>query len=153
SNRRPDPETGGRATRTRPGRRRRSVRGWCRSSHPFLHRFTFPGCVRITGQRGSKSMRRLIFPVLLTLATTVFAQKPAPATATATATTTTTQTTVVAPSENDSRDTREQFKELLRRTPPEVGKVLKLDPTLFNNQQYLSTYPALATFVAQHPEV
>ena len=98
-------------------------------------------------------MRRLILPILLALATTVFAQKPAPATATATATQTTSTNVVVAPSENDSRDTREQFKELLRRTPPEVGKVLKLDPTLFNNQQYLSTYPALATFVAQHPEV
>ena len=55
--------------------------------------------------------------------------------------------------ETDSHETREQFRELLRRTPPEVGMVLKLDPTLFNNQQYLATYPALASFVAQHSEV
>jgi hypothetical protein len=31
--------------------------------------------------------------------------------------------------------------------------VLKLDPTLFSNQQYLANYPAVASFVAQHPEV
>ena len=91
-------------------------------------------------------MRRLIFPVLLVLAATAFAQKQ-PATATTSATTTTVVT------DADSRETREQFKELLRRSPSEVGVVLKLDPTLFNNQQYLATYPALATFVAQHPEI
>ena len=97
-------------------------------------------------------MRRLIFPVLLALAPTVFAQKPNPP-ATTTATTTTTTSVGIVVTDTDSRDTREQFKELLRRTPPEVGKVLKLDPTLFSNQQYLATYPALAAFVAQHPEV
>src|SRR5437764_15431800 len=92
-------------------------------------------------------MRRLIFPILLVLATAAFAQKqPAPATTTA---------ATIAPAiiNGDSRETREQFKELLRRTPSAVGVVLKLDPTLFSNQQYLDTYPALAAFVAQHPEI
>src|SRR5437016_299466 len=92
-------------------------------------------------------MRRLAFPILLALASAAFAQKqPAPVTATATA-------TAAVVTDADSRETREQFKELLRRSPSELGIVLKLDPTLFNNQQYLSTYPALAAFVAQHPEV
>ncbi|HEX9501533.1 MAG TPA: hypothetical protein VGA10_07770 [Thermoanaerobaculia bacterium] len=53
----------------------------------------------------------------------------------------------------DSRQTREEMKALLRRYPPELGYVLKLDPTLFGNQTYLANYPALANFVAQHPEV
>ncbi len=96
-------------------------------------------------------MRRLIFPVLLALATTVFAQKqPAPSTGTETTATT---AAVNIGSEDDSRNTREEFRELLRRTPPEVGKVLKLDPTLFTNKQYLDTYPALQAFVTKHPEV
>ena len=91
-------------------------------------------------------MRRLMFPILLVLATVAFAQKqPAPATTTA--------ATAPAIINGDSRETREQFKELLRRTPSAVGVVLKLDPTLFSNQQYLDTYPALAAFVAQHPEI
>jgi hypothetical protein len=89
-------------------------------------------------------MRRFIFPILLVVATAALGQNT---------TTTTTTAVSAAVSESDSRQTRERFKELLGRTPPEVGMVLKLDPTLFNNQQYLANYPALAAFVAQHPEV
>lgn len=53
----------------------------------------------------------------------------------------------------DSGETREELMDLLRRQPPEVGMVLKLDPTLFGNEGYLGSYPALSAFVAQHPEV
>ena len=89
-------------------------------------------------------MRRLIFPVLLAVAAAAFAQKqPAPPPATT--------TTLVT--DTDSRDTRERFRELLQRNPPQVGMILKLDPSLFSNQQYLASYPALAAFVAEHPEV
>jgi hypothetical protein len=31
--------------------------------------------------------------------------------------------------------------------------VLRLDPSLLNNAQYLASYPALATFLGRHPEV
>ena len=62
-----------------------------------------------------------------------------------------TTTTVVMSS--DSRETRQEFQELLRRLPPDVGKVLKLDPSLWNNKEYLGTYPALAAFVNEHPDV
>jgi hypothetical protein len=41
----------------------------------------------------------------------------------------------------------------LRRYPTEVSRVLKLDPSLMTNQTYLATYPALASFLAQHPEI
>jgi len=50
-------------------------------------------------------------------------------------------------------ETRKQWYALLRQAPPALGKVLKLDPTLLANQNYLSPYPALAAFVAGHPEI
>src|SRR6185436_11417587 len=53
----------------------------------------------------------------------------------------------------DSSETREQLREVLRRLPPEVGKALKLDPTLWSNEAYLAHYPALNAFLASHPEV
>jgi hypothetical protein len=70
-----------------------------------------------------------------------------------TATTTTTAPVAAAATDTDASQTRERFRELLERHPPQVGKVLKLDPTLFTNAAYLANYPALASFVAQHPEV
>lgn len=42
---------------------------------------------------------------------------------------------------------------MLRRLPPDVGKVLKHDPTLWRNKEFLDTYPALAVFVTTHPDV
>ncbi|HEY5610186.1 MAG TPA: hypothetical protein VIL97_03185 [Thermoanaerobaculia bacterium] len=71
-------------------------------------------------------------------------------------TTTSTIPTVATPtmmSDRDSRETREELRELLHKLPPEVGRVLKLDPTLWKNDAYMANYPALAAFVAQHPEV
>jgi len=50
-------------------------------------------------------------------------------------------------------DTRERFLSVLREQPPQVGKVLKLDPTLFNDPAYLANYPALQKFVGEHPEI
>ena len=53
----------------------------------------------------------------------------------------------------DAREVRERFEGLLRRLPPSVGRVLKTDPTLMTNEAYLATYPALAAFLKQSPEV
>src|SRR4051794_15208276 len=92
-------------------------------------------------------LRRLaIFPVLLLLAAAAYAQKPASTPPTAT-------TATSAATDTDSRQTREELRTILERMPPQVSTVLRLDPALFINQQYLSTYPALASFVAAHPEV
>jgi len=52
-----------------------------------------------------------------------------------------------------ARDTREQFKEVLGLYPPALGRVLKLDPSLMTNEAYISTYPAVANFLKQHPEI
>jgi hypothetical protein len=49
--------------------------------------------------------------------------------------------------------TRNQLEELFQRYPPGLRSVLRLDPSLLNNRDYLTPYPALAAFLAQHPEV
>lgn len=56
-------------------------------------------------------------------------------------------------SDEDARQTRERLENLLQRFPPGVGRVLKLDPSLLGNQNYLASYPAIAGFLAQHPEI
>jgi len=48
---------------------------------------------------------------------------------------------------------RTQFTEVLRRYPPQVGQILKLDPTLLTREDYLVPYPAIGAYLAQHPEV
>ena len=48
---------------------------------------------------------------------------------------------------------RERFRELLSDYPPSLGQVLRLDPTLLSNQNYLAPYPSLAAYLVQHPEV
>jgi hypothetical protein len=49
--------------------------------------------------------------------------------------------------------TRGQLMELLEKYPPTVGQVLKLDSSLLSNADYLATYPSLAVFLSQHPEI
>lgn len=49
--------------------------------------------------------------------------------------------------------TREELYQLLEKYPPALGRVLKLDPTLMATESYLAPYPALAAFLARHPEV
>jgi hypothetical protein len=63
---------------------------------------------------------------------------------------------IVLPGDIDERraeDIRRAFQEVMRRYPPALGRVLKLDPTLLTNQAYLAPYPALAEFLRLHPEV
>jgi hypothetical protein len=55
--------------------------------------------------------------------------------------------------DEDARQTRERFKEVLNRYPPTLGRVLKLDPSLLGNQAYLAPYPGLQAFMKQHPEI
>jgi len=53
----------------------------------------------------------------------------------------------------DARQTRQELEAILKRLPPAVGRVLRTDPSLMRNQSYVATYPALAAFLQQHPEV
>jgi hypothetical protein len=68
-------------------------------------------------------------------------------------TSTTSSTPAVTVTEMDSADVRERFMQVLSNYPPSVGAVLKTDPTLFGNHDYLASYPALASFLAEHPQV
>lgn len=52
-----------------------------------------------------------------------------------------------------AEQTREQFERILEKYPPAVGRVLKLDPSLMENQAYMAPYPALAAYLAQHAEI
>jgi hypothetical protein len=98
--------------------------------------------------------RALILSSALLFASSVAAQEPATTTASETATVAPSQAPAPEPSGRfDSRDTRNELRQLLDRHPREVGIVLKLDPTLFRNEAWISTYPDLQAFVRQHPDV
>jgi hypothetical protein len=66
-----------------------------------------------------------------------------------------TQTTsqVFVNPDQDAGETREKLEDLIKKLPPAVGRVLRTDPSLLGNESYLATYPALAAFLKQHPEV
>jgi hypothetical protein len=52
-----------------------------------------------------------------------------------------------------AQDTKDQLERLLQQFPPSLPRVLRLDPTLLSNQEYLQPYPALSEFLQQHPDV
>ena len=52
-----------------------------------------------------------------------------------------------------ARDVRAEFRRVIERYPPALGKMLKLDPGLMSNQSYLAPYPAVWAYVQQHPEI
>lgn len=53
----------------------------------------------------------------------------------------------------DASQTRERLNDVLEQHPPSLREVLRIDPTLLYNDNYLATYPVLAAFLQQHPEV
>ena len=57
------------------------------------------------------------------------------------------------PASADSGQTRDQLREVLSQYPPSVSDVLRIDPSLLASDTYLANYPALAAFLAAHPEV
>jgi hypothetical protein len=57
------------------------------------------------------------------------------------------------PSDLDARSTREELRQLMQRFPPDLARILRLDPSLLQNKDYLSQYPALAAYLARHPEI
>jgi hypothetical protein len=103
--------------------------------------------------RTSKTLRTLTLTMWLTALLSgvspalLAQQRPAP-----------TQAPAPAPAqpsvaERDARQTRERLREVLNQYPPSVGQVLRLDPSLLSKPDYMATYPTLAAFVAQHPQV
>lgn len=53
----------------------------------------------------------------------------------------------------DADETRRAFYQVLEQYPPALGYVLRLDPTLLTNAAYLASYPSVAAFVAQSPDI
>ena len=53
----------------------------------------------------------------------------------------------------DARETQDRLRDVLKQYPPSVREVLRIDPTLLYRPDYLATYPGLATFLEQHPEI
>jgi len=63
------------------------------------------------------------------------------------------QTPAAAVSTLDADETRRQLEDVLRAYPSTLPQILRMDPTLLNDADYLQPYPALSTFLAQHPEI
>ncbi len=59
----------------------------------------------------------------------------------------------VFPDTLDANATRERLQQILRQLPPAVGDVLQRDPSLLTDPDYLTPYPVLVAFLAQHPEI
>ena len=53
----------------------------------------------------------------------------------------------------DAEALRERFKVVLERYPRSVGRVLRLDPTLFGDATYMASYPDIAAFVGRYPQI
>ena len=60
---------------------------------------------------------------------------------------------VGASDERGASETRERLRALLEQYPPSVRQVLRIDTSLLSRRDYLTTYPALAAFLDQHPEI
>lgn len=65
----------------------------------------------------------------------------------------TTREAVPAADDQRAQKVREDFTKVLQRYPPALGIILKLDPSMMASDAYLAPYPAVAAFLAQHPEV
>jgi hypothetical protein len=63
------------------------------------------------------------------------------------------RTEPAAVSTMDADETHRQLNDVLRSYPSTLPRILRMDPTLLDNADYLKPYPALATFLGQHPEI
>jgi len=60
---------------------------------------------------------------------------------------------VAADTDPDAERVSEQFTEILAKYSPALGQILRLDPSLMGRDDYMAAYPAVVTFLAQHPEI
>ena len=94
----------------------------------------------------------LILALVLGIAGPLLAQE-ATTTATTATTTAATETATFPPQTRSSSEIRSDFSLLLRERPPEVARILNLDPSLLSDESFLGKYPELRDFIAKHPEV
>jgi hypothetical protein len=50
-------------------------------------------------------------------------------------------------------NTQQDLWRVMRQYPPAVGEIIQRDPSLLGKPDYMSAYPNLAAFVAEHPEI
>ena len=55
--------------------------------------------------------------------------------------------------DQNAEHVREQFTEILQKYSPALGQILRLDPSLMEREDYMSAYPAVVTYLQQHPEI
>lgn len=94
--------------------------------------------------------KRLLLPLVLAVAgfcnpAPAAAQQPAPAAPPQGA-----ETVRVVQS---AESTREELRNILRIYPNAVGEILRRDPDLMARPDYMASYPQLAQFLAQHPDI
>jgi hypothetical protein len=53
----------------------------------------------------------------------------------------------------NAEETRERLRQVIEQYSPSLFEVFRHDPSLLRNDQYLASYPGLAAFLQQHPEV
>lgn len=102
--------------------------------------------------------RRILILLLMLLTAGVLSaqetsSEAAPSTGTAEVAESASSSAPEAPATGSSEEVREKFSAVLHRSPPELATILALDPTLLSNEAFLSGYPAVARFIADHPEV
>jgi hypothetical protein len=104
---------------------------------------------------GHRYLRAITAAAIVSLACPLFAAQraAAPGAPARPATPATGQAQAVVPDFPGADQTRDQLDRILERYPPQVGRVLKLDPSLISNPDYLAPYPMLAAFVREHPEI
>lgn len=105
----------------------------------------------------------LIATLILGIAGSAAAQDTAPAAEeTTTAVTSTEAVTTTAGTVEEGADTappkssyeiRNEFSSILRQTPSEVASIFLLDPTMLSNEAFLASYPAVAEYIAAHPQI
>ena len=50
-------------------------------------------------------------------------------------------------------NTQQDLWRVMRQYPPAVGEIIQRDPSLLSKPDYMSAYPNLQAFVAEHPEI
>ena len=57
------------------------------------------------------------------------------------------------PDSQNAWNTQQDLWRVMRLYPPAVGEIIQRDPSLLSKADYMATYPALAAFVQQHPDI
>src|SRR5690349_3995461 len=93
--------------------------------------------------------QRVLFPLLMAVLGFCAPAEAQPAPAAAPAQVQTADPVLV----QDAEVVRDRLQDILRGYPRSVGEVLRRDPTLMSRADYMASYPQLAAFLAQHPEI